>query len=442
MSGEFFDTIVAPATPAARSALAMVRIDGPLAPNILLKLTGRAAEPRVATLSVLRRTDGAAIDEGVSTLFAGPASFTGNDLVEVTLHGNPLLVEQLVTEILTLGARLAEPGEFTERAVLNGKIDFLQAEAIAELIDSRTELQASLALSHLSGSLSRTALGIRAELLELLTLVEGALDFADEGYEFIHREDLVRRLALLENRLDTMIATFRRGRAMAEGVTLVLLGKPNAGKSTLLNLLVGADRAIVTELPGTTRDVLREAIVLAGLPVTVVDTAGLRETGDRIEEIGVRRAREAAVKAAFVLYLIDATTGLTSEDETEIARLVDPLIVYTKVDLAAAPGGAIGVSSEQESSIANLVAAVSEELRSRFDLSATGPAITTARQLAALHVGREAVESARHAAVAGSTEEYVAADLYRASQGLHSLIGGTDAADARREIFRRFCIGK
>src|SRR5207248_1818903 len=263
--------------------------------------------------------------------YAAPHSFTGNDLVELTLHGSPLLVQRVIEAAVASGARMAEPGEFTERAVLNGKLDLVQAESIADLINSRTALQAKLSLGNLHGILSRRAAAVRESLLHVISRLEAALDFSEEGYQFITREDARREIGRAIAETNAMAETYRRGRATTGGLTAVILGRPNAGKSTLLNRLVGSDRAIVTPIPGTTRDIVRETIEVGGLPVTIADTAGLRASGDIVEEIGVARAREAAAVADIILYLIDVSVGPTTEDE--LAAFPNALVVWTKIDL-------------------------------------------------------------------------------------------------------------
>lgn len=437
-----FDTIVAPATAVARSAIAVVRVDGPDGPNILLQLTGRSFEERVATYSVLSDTGGKPIDKAIVTRFAAPRSYTGNELFEISIHGNPLLIDRLTQELVRLGARLAAAGEFTERAVLNGKIDLVQAESIAALIDARTAAQADLALGHLGGGLSELATAIRLELLELVTLLEGALDFADDGYEFITREQCSTRLEGLISRIEGLLSTLQRGRAIREGVDIVLLGRPNAGKSTLLNALVGEERAIVTPIAGTTRDIVAETIVIEGIPVRLSDTAGVRETTDEVERLGVERARAAASKAAVVLYLIDSSEVRNTDDDRELERHPDAIVVSTKSDFGTHHHSDLTVSASTGAGMEDLLQRLAVELRSRFQLDERGPALTTLRQEAALRGAAGKLRSALDATRRLASEEFVAADVYAAAGALADLLGAVGSDDARREVFRRFCIGK
>jgi tRNA modification GTPase len=424
------DTIVAPATPVGRSALAIVRIDGPRSAEILASLSGAAPEPRVATFTQLHT-----LDECIAVRYAAPHSFTGNDLVELTLHGSPHLVERVVRACVDLGARMAEPGEFTERAVLNGKLDLVQAESIADLINSRTALQAKLSLGNLQGALSRKAAAIRESLLFVISRLEAALDFSEEGYEFISRDDACAQIAGAIAGTHALAETYRRGRATTSGLTAVILGRPNAGKSTLLNRLVGSDRAIVTPIPGTTRDIVRETIDIGGLPVTIADTAGLRATGDAVESIGVDRAREAARSADIILYLVDASAGLTSDDE--LASFPNAMVVYTKTDLAPAPPGAIGIHQD---AIEPLLAHLDELVRESF--AAPEGSLVNERQRVAVAECESALRAALASIDEGHEEQVVLVDLYRASTALGLLTGAITRDEVFTEIFSKFCIGK
>ena len=431
------DTIVAPATPLGRGALAIVRIDGPRSAAILQKLGAVSPDARLATLAQLS-LDGEPLDECIAIRYAAPHSFTGNDLVELTLHGSPLLVERVIAAIVACGARLAEPGEFTERAVLNGKLDLVQAESIADLINSRTALQAKLSLGNLHGVLSRRAAAVRESLLHVISRLEAALDFSEEGYEFITRDDARREIERAIADTEALAETYRRGRATTSGLTAVILGRPNAGKSTLLNRLVGSDRAIVTPIPGTTRDIVRETIDIGGLPVTIADTAGLRTSGDVVEEIGVARAREAAASADIILYLVDASVSLTQDDE--LAAFPDAIVIYTKTDLAPAPQSALGISVTAEHGIDELLRRLDAMVRDEF--AAPEGSLVNERQRQAVLGCKEALTIALNALNAGLDEPVILVDLYRASTSLGLLTGAITQEHIFTEIFSKFCIGK
>jgi tRNA modification GTPase len=384
------------------------------------------------------RHNGVVLDECIAVRYASPHSFTGNDLIELTLHGSPLLVERVIAATIELGARLAEPGEFTERAVLNGKLDLVQAESIADLINSRTALQAKLSLGNLQGVLSRRAGEVRESLLHVISRLEAALDFSEEGYEFITRDDARRQIEAAIGETKAIAETYRRGKATTSGLTAVILGRPNAGKSTLLNRLVGSDRAIVTPIPGTTRDIVRETIEIGGLPVTIADTAGLRTSGDVVEEIGVARAREAAGNAEIVLYLVDATAGLVAEDEA--ATFPDALVIYTKTDLAPATPGELGISVTAERGIDELLSRLDALVRDEF--AAPEGSLVNERQRQAVLGCQEALTTALTALDAGLEEQIILVDLHRAATALGLLTGAITRDEVFTEIFSRFCIGK
>ena len=416
------DTIVAPATPVGRSALAIVRIDGPASSSIF------DVVPEVRKATLIRLRD---LDECIAIRYQAPHSFTGNDLVELIVHGSPVVVERVVNAALLLGARIAQPGEFTERAVLNGKLDLVQAESIADLINSRTALQAKLSLANLEGALSEIASRIRESLLHVISRLEAALDFSEEGYDFISRDDARANVERAIEATRELGATYRRGRATNEGLSLVILGRPNAGKSTLLNLLVGSERAIVTAIPGTTRDIVRETIEIGGLPVTIADTAGLRESTDVVESIGIERAREAAKTADIILYLVDAT------HPDGACEFADAIIVYTKTDLAAAPRGALGISRDN---IEPLLKRLDEIVRESF-VAGEG-SLVNARQQQAVAGCEDALRAALATIDAGGDEQLIVVDLYRASTSLGLLTGAITRDEVFEEIFAKFCIGK
>jgi tRNA modification GTPase len=439
------DTIVAPATPPGRSALAIVRIDGPDSNCILTSIMNSGVPPVRKAAFVHLRNDEGTLDECIAIRYEAPHSFTGNDLAELILHGNPLIVEQVIARCVELGARMAEPGEFTERAVLNGKIDLVQAESIADLINARTALQAKLSLSNLDGVLSRKAASVRQTLLEVIARLEAALDFSEEGYEFITRDEARARITAALAELDAMADTYRRGRATTTGLSLVILGRPNAGKSTLLNRLVGSDRAIVTPIPGTTRDIVRETIEIGGLPVTIADTAGLRNSDDVVEGIGIERARAAAASADLVLYLIDGTVGLTEDDEQELGAFDNVLVVFTKSDLGTAAmadrtGPLLSISAVSDAGMSSFLETLDTLVRDRF--AAPEGALVNERQRLAVAEAASGIRAALETLAFGLDEQMVVVDLYRSANALGSLTGAITRDDILGEIFSNFCIGK
>lgn len=437
------DTIVAPATPVGRSALAIVRIDGADAHRVLESITrGTTFEPRMATHTQLYDGD-EVVDDCVVVRYVAPHSFTGNDLVELTIHGSQYLIQRIVEMCVARGARMAEPGEFSERAVLNGKIDLVQAESIGDLIDSRTALQARLSLRQLRGELSEVAEAARTTLIGVIARLEAALDFSEEGYEFITRAEATQQIDEVLRDAQRLLQTYERGRATTAGLQAVILGRPNAGKSTLLNRLVGSERAIVTPIPGTTRDIVRETIEIGGLPVTFADTAGIRSGAEIVEEIGIERARAAARTADIVVYLIDASAGRSQEDDEEIAALDSrTLVVYSKSDLAGVPRDALSIAATQPDGIQSLLRELDLIVRQEFAVAESAPAIVNSRQRMALATTIAALETARDSLADGHDEQIVLVDLQRSAGALGSLTGAITSEDVLDEIFSKFCIGK
>ncbi len=326
--------------------------------------------------------------------------------------------------------------------MLNGKLDLVQAEAIGDLIASRTTVQARVALSNLDGEVSRIGTSVRSSLLHVISRLEAALDFADEGYEFIERNEVERTLRNAREESLRMLATYERGRAVTHGLSAVILGKPNAGKSTLLNFLCGTERAIVTPIPGTTRDLVRETIEIGGIPVTVTDTAGLRVSEDVVEEIGVRRARDAAAAADLVIYLIDASAVPDPDEMKELASLAPSMLIYTKCDLAQPPPGALGISITERRGTEALLTSLDARVRSTFVPEEGSPTLVNERQRAAVAETVDAIDGALTALAAGSTEEIVLVELYRASNAIGLLTGAVTRDEILHEIFAKFCIGK
>ncbi len=448
------DTIVAIATPPGPGGIGVVRVSGPDAVSIAQGLVDRPEpfEPRHATfVRVIDRARDAthAIDHVVVTWFAAPHSYTGQDVVEIGAHGSPPVLERIVRMAMAAGARLAEPGEFTLRAYLNGRLDLVQAEAVADLVNAVTPLQARAAMDQLEGTLTRVIGGIDAALFDLAARLEASLDFPDEGFHFITREDAIAEAARITADLDRLAEDGRAGRIIREGRTVAILGRPNAGKSSLFNALVGAARAIVTAVPGTTRDLITERADITGIPVTFVDTAGLRETRDPIETEGVERARQAQQIAALSLVVLDGSVALTPEDRAWVADCPG-LVVISKIDLPRAwtasdldtrDTAAVEVSALTGTGLADLRREIAAWLTAREHLR-DPPVISNIRHLSLVGEAREAVARAESALASAATEELVLVDLNQARRALEEIAGRRTSDDLLRHIFSRFCIGK
>jgi len=450
------DTIVAIATPPGRGGIGVVRLSGPNAQSIAGALLSRRAglKARTATLATLTRAAGDAeqIDQVLATFFPGPASYTGDDVVELSAHGSPVVLEAIVEAAMRSGARLAEPGEFTFRGFLNGRIDLVQAEAVADLVDSVTPLQARLAYDQLEGTLSTEIRAIDTTLFDLIASLEASLDFPEEGYHFVDRQKTVTAIADISARISGLLAGGRRGRVIREGRQVVIIGSPNTGKSSIFNGLVGAGRAIVTAVAGTTRDLVTETIDVRGVPVRLVDTAGIRETGDAVEVEGVLRARSALAVADLSLLVFDRSRPFDSSDvqlltETSSCRR---LLVVNKVDLplvwASNPFTAVSsriveASATTEGGLEALREALTVELAAE-EPRRDSPAITNTRHLDLLERARIEVERAGQAVSREVSEEFVLADLQQARAILEEITGQRTTEDLLQHIFSRFCIGK
>ena len=328
------DTIAAIATPAGRGGIGVVRVSGPAVPRIALAVLNALPQPRLATLSRFRSGHGGeAIDEGLALYFPAPHSYTGEEVLELQGHGGPVVMQALLRACLDAGARLAEPGEFTRRAFLEGKLDLAQAEAVADLIEAASREAARSALRSLSGEFSAAIGALQAKLVDLRAVTEAMLDFPEEEVDALHRDDAAARLAETRHALGEVLAKSRQGSLLRAGIHVVLAGRPNVGKSSLLNRLAGEERAIVTPIPGTTRDALREPVLIDGVPLVVVDTAGLRESRDEIERLGMQRTRSELERADLVIAVFDATRGRdVLQDLTLAPARID---VYNKIDLAS-----------------------------------------------------------------------------------------------------------
>ena len=445
------DTIVAIATPRGRGGIGVVRVSGPRALDVVAALRPGAAplEPRHATLTRLIDQHGATIDEVVATSFVAPHSYTGQDVVELSGHGNPGLLDRVVSAAAAAGARLAGPGEFTLRAFLNGRMDLPQAEAVADLVGAVTPLQARAAFDQLEGTLTRAIADVDAPLFDLIARLEASVDFPDEGYHFVTPEQAATEAAAIVDALARLIARGQQGRLIREGALVVLAGRPNTGKSSLFNALAGVERAIVTQVPGTTRDLVTEIVDVEGLAVTLVDTAGVRETADLVELEGVGRARRAAVTADCVVVVIDGSVSPTEEDLALVRATAARarVIAVNKNDRPVAAGHdaypepAVFVSARSYAGMTQLREAIAAALAGRETLR-DAPAVTNARHLALLEQAREAVARGADALAHGAPEELALADLQDARGQLDEIVGRRTPDDVLRKIFESFCIGK
>jgi tRNA modification GTPase len=442
------DTIVAIATPAGRGGIGVVRISGPDAVTIAATITDHPAfEPRHATLV---RVSGEGVDDrAVVTYFQAPASYTGEDVVEISAHGSPVLLHAVVSAAVRAGARLAQPGEFTLRAYLHGRMDLVQAEAVQDLVNAVTPLQARSAFDQLEGTLTGRIAEIDAALFDLSTRLEASLDFPEEGYHFVEPVAVASELGEVIASIDALLREAQAGRLIREGAQVVIVGRPNAGKSTLFNALAGAARAIVTEIPGTTRDLLVEKIDIGGLAVTLIDTAGIRQsTEDRVEAEGIMRARSAMDRAHLALVVLDTSQPLVDDDRALLAgiRESDRIVVLSKCDLPAAwteefSGNAVKVSAATGAGLDELRRRIVEALGLRETYRDT-PAITNIRHIDLLGRARVALDRARQTASDGMPEELVSADIAEARSALEEITGRRTADDTLHAIFSRFCIGK
>ena len=403
-------------------------------------------EARRATFTRLIGKNTSVIDEVVVTYFPAPHSYTGEHVVEISAHGNPVVLRAIVGRALEVGARLAEPGEFTLRAYLNGKRDLVQAEAVADLIAAATPVQARVACDQLEGTLTRHIADIDAELFSLIARLEASLDFPDEGYHFIESDETGRRLGTVVGKIDQLLASAGRGRLIREGATVVVAGRPNVGKSSIFNMLARADRAIVAEAAGTTRDLVSERVDIEGLEVTLVDTAGLREAVDAVEREGISRAERAGDVADLLVLVLDGSEPLTGEDEQLLSRTIDRrrVVVANKSDLRVA------LDRQTDVSVSARMGTGAEELRRAIVRGLTGEdslrdpaAISNLRHITLLEQARTRLASAQElVAVDNAPEEFVLADLQAARALLEEVVCTRTSEEQLQHIFAKFCVGK
>jgi tRNA modification GTPase len=447
------DTIVAIASPPGRGAVGVIRVSGSLVPQIAAGILGALPAPRRARFASFIDAQGGSLDEGLALYFPAPASYTGEHVLEIQGHGGALVVDMVLKRLLELGCRMARPGEFTERAFLNGKIDVAQAEAIADLIDAGTTAAARAAVRSMQGEFSDRVADLKARITALRTYVEAAIDFPDEEIDFLSDTALRERLAAVFGSFESITAAARQGALLREGLNVVIAGKPNAGKSSLLNKLAGDDIAIVTDLPGTTRDVLRQHVHLDGLPLNLVDTAGLRSAVDVIEAEGVRRARSEIARADRVLYLLDVgVAGSDSEQwAAELGQLpigVPVTLIFNKIDSIGAKPRLDEAATPPRLFLSAKTGAGLDLLRTHLKASAgyreseSGVFAARRRHLDALCRARQHVQNAAEILASTRAFELFAEDLRLAQQALGEITGEFTSDDLLGEIFGSFCIGK
>jgi len=455
------DTIAAISTPPGRGGIGIVRLSGRLATTIAAQLVRprqvlEHARARLADVLDTAGSEGglASVDEAVVTFFAAPNSYTAEDLVEIAAHGSPVVLDLLLRRAIGFGARLAEPGEFTQRAFLSGRLDLTQAEAVRDLIEAQTLTQVRQAASQMGGALSRRVAPMKQSLMELIALLEAGIDFAEDDVDVTSGAEIARRIDELTQPLATLAASFARGRVVHDGLTLAIVGRPNAGKSSLFNRLVERDRAIVTATPGTTRDLVTERISLEGIPLELVDTAGLRESGEEVEQLGIARSREALADAALVLVVMDATQPVNDEERRLLSAIEarPALVAINKTDLVPNENSTDAIAESARGVFALRTSALTGEgipaLRGRIMELATGGAasepgmLTSLRHHQAVSTALESLAAAGSANGSGIPHEMILIDLYRGLWALDSLTGQTTPDDILNLIFSTFCIGK
>ncbi len=442
------DTIVATATPPGRGGVAIVRVSGPLVHHICEKLIKKKLKSRFATYSCFYDQSDQAIDEGIALFFPKPNSFTGEDILELQGHGGPHVVDCLIQRILSLGARLARPGEFSERAFLNDKMDLTQAEAIADLIDAASTQAARNALRSLQGEFSKKIHTLVEKIIHLRMYIEAAIDFVEEEIDFLNHGQISQQLSQTIHDLGTIQAEAVQGSLFREGITIVIAGKPNSGKSSLLNRLSGKDTAIVTDIPGTTRDLLREQIQIDGIPLHIIDTAGLRDSDDRIEQEGIRRARDEMTRADLILLVTDASLESSSLDPADKPRDDGCFLIRNKIDLLNEEPS---LKKNQHQTIISLSAKMGtgiDLLREHiktfmgFNNTLEGNFSARRRHLDALIRAKEFLLNGQQQLLEFKAGELVAEDLRQAQQALNEITGEFSSDDLLGRIFGSFCIGK
>ncbi|WP_263410963.1 tRNA uridine-5-carboxymethylaminomethyl(34) synthesis GTPase MnmE [Terriglobus tenax] len=442
------ETIVAIATPPGRGGIGIVRLSGSLAKQIaepMLQLRAPLEAGR-ARFGELVDEQGEKLDEVVATFFAAPHSYTSDDVVEIAAHGAPVVLEAIVRRAIASDARLARPGEFTERAFLSGRLDLTQAEAVRDLIEAQTLHQARVAAQQLGGALAERVRPAKEALVQLIAGLEAGIDFAEDDVDVMPQEAILIALANVRAPLVELAASYAQGRMVRDGITMAIVGRPNAGKSSLFNRLVERERAIVTSIAGTTRDLVTERVSLGGIPVELVDTAGIRESSDEAESIGIRKSREAMADADLVLLVLDATQPISQEERTWMEELSarEAVVVWNKIDMQGTgtrEQAIVGVSALTGEGIVKLRSLLLAKLKAGAITSETAM-LTNLRQQQAVQQAIDGLDNAITAVGAAIPHEMVLLDIYSALRGLDELTGATTADDVLNLIFSSFCIGK
>jgi len=455
------DTIIALSTPLGNGAIAVIRISGEEALSILnplLKRTIRSTDARKALFNEFISSSQSVVDQIVTTFFKSPASYTGEDVVEISCHCNPLIINRIIDEIIRNDARVAEPGEFTLRAFLNGKMDLSQAEAVAEIINARTRQSLTQSLRHLEGRFSEIIAKIHRQILNNLALLEINLDFSDEEIEVLPVREMAEKMTGVIERIQGLLKTYDYGRLLQEGVKMLILGKPNVGKSSLLNVLLARDRAIVSEIPGTTRDYIEATMEIDGLAVQAVDTAGIRQTEDTVEAIGVQLALAQIESSDIALCLFDAHRPLDDDDHALIKiiqdRLQDTLFVLilnksdlkrnakTETAIKSLNLPTVRVSAKTQTNIQSLKRTIKKQLIHDQSMETEEIVVTSARHKQALENTVRSLQNAIAAMEMNASEEIIAVDIRLALDHLGEITGETTSEDVLNHIFANFCIGK
>ncbi len=436
------DTIAARATPSGRGGIGIIRVSGPGVKEIGRQILGAMPVPRLATYSEFSDGKGV-IDQGIALYFNAPNSFTGEEVLELQGHGGPVVLEMLLNRVVNLGARIAGPGEFSQRAYLNEKIDLAQAEAVADLINSSTEAAARGAVRSLQGEFSTRINALVTQVVALRVFVEASIDFPEEEIDFLSDDRIALQLAEVSRELEAVLHETNQGALLIEGASVVLMGKPNAGKSSLMNLLTGRDTSIVTDIPGTTRDVVNETLQLDGIPLRLVDTAGIRDSLDKIEAEGVKRALAAGEEADLVIAVVDASDPDAPKQAEALLAEPRTVVVFNKIDLVTNTDkfiGAIHLSAKTGVGLQSL----KDQLKERLGLSLHVGSGFTARKrhIVALGYGKDALAAASTLLTEQRAGELVAEELRICQQNLAEITGEFTADDLLGEIFGSFCIGK